>query len=197
MTARVTVPAAVALVIASLPAVASAAEDDERSSARSAMAAAPRQSDLSEFILDIDATVLDINATIVDLDGATRTTERPDRVTVTLNASVFFDEEKHELRPDSIARLRQVARQIRADKARSLAIAGHTDHLGTNEYNQGLSERRANAVEDFLAGELAGVSMSARGFGETRPIAPNETASGEDNPEGRALNRRVELTYQR
>jgi outer membrane protein OmpA-like peptidoglycan-associated protein len=159
--------------------------------------AGPPPENLRPFIRDIEGTVLDIEATVVDLDGATRRTETGRKVTVTLNASVFFDEEKHNLRPDSVARLRQVARQIRADKAAALVIDGHTDALGTNEYNQGLSERRANSVKTFLEGLLADVSMTARGFGETRPVAPNRTESGQDNPAGRALNRRVEITYRR
>lgn len=68
-------------------------------------------------------------------------------------------------------------------------IDGHTDWTGPDAYNQGLSERRARAVRDYFAG--SGIDrgrLSARGFGESDPVAPNETA------DGRAQNRRVDLT---
>jgi OOP family OmpA-OmpF porin len=81
------------------------------------------------------------------------------------------------------ARLKSVGSDVR------VSIDGHTDSIGTAAYNQGLSERRANAVRDFLV--KAGVpasQLSSRGFGLTQPAYPNETA------EGRAGNRRVELS---
>jgi OOP family OmpA-OmpF porin len=67
-------------------------------------------------------------------------------------------------------------------------VQGFTDSIGTEEYNQGLSERRANAVKDYLVER--GVNpekISAKGYGELNPVASNDTK------EGRALNRRVEF----
>jgi OOP family OmpA-OmpF porin len=70
----------------------------------------------------------------------------------------------------------------------AVRVEGHTDWIGTDAYNQGLSERRANAVRDYLISRGVSASrLSAAGFGESQPIASNET------DEGRALNRRVEL----
>ena len=70
-------------------------------------------------------------------------------------------------------------------------IEGHTDWIGTDAYNQGLSERRANSVMDYLVDHgVAASRLSTTGFGESRPIASNQ------NREGRALNRRVELHVQ-
>ena len=67
-------------------------------------------------------------------------------------------------------------------------VDGHTDWTGTDAYNQGLSERRANSVRDYLASRGVDASrLIASGHGESQPIASNETR------EGRALNRRVEL----
>ena len=72
--------------------------------------------------------------------------------------------------------------------SRSVSVEGHTDATGADAYNQSLSERRAHAVLDYLAGKGVDASrLSAQGFGEGAPIAPNETR------EGRTLNRRVEL----
>jgi OOP family OmpA-OmpF porin len=67
-------------------------------------------------------------------------------------------------------------------------VAGHTDSVGSEEYNQGLSERRANTVRDYLASKGINASrLTARGYGEGRPVASNDTS------EGRQENRRVEL----
>ena len=67
-------------------------------------------------------------------------------------------------------------------------VAGHTDSLGSNDYNQALSEARAQTVVDYFVETGVRVSqIQARGYGETQPIAPNDT------PTGRERNRRVEL----
>jgi OOP family OmpA-OmpF porin len=77
-------------------------------------------------------------------------------------------------------------------------VAGHTDSIGSDGYNQDLSERRARAVYDYLT--TGGVSSERLegpiGYGETRPIAPNTNPDGSDNPEGRAQNRRTELNVE-
>ena len=67
-------------------------------------------------------------------------------------------------------------------------VEGHTDSVGTDAYNQGLSERRANAVRDVLVNQygLSADRVNAAGYGESRPVADNATS------EGRAINRRVE-----
>ena len=70
-----------------------------------------------------------------------------------------------------------------------LRVEGHTDSIGAESYNQGLSQRRAESVRDHLVGQGLGARrLEARGYGESRPIADNGT------DEGRRLNRRVELT---
>ena len=67
-------------------------------------------------------------------------------------------------------------------------IQGHTDSIGDAAYNQGLSEKRAKAIMDYLASHgIASYRLSAKGYGETLPIASNDTE------EGRAKNRRVQL----
>jgi outer membrane protein OmpA-like peptidoglycan-associated protein len=74
----------------------------------------------------------------------------------------------------------------------STVVEGHTDSIGSDAYNQGLSERRANAVRDVLV-EQHGIEtsrVSAVGYGEARPVADNDTDSG------RAINRRVEAAVE-
>ena len=69
-----------------------------------------------------------------------------------------------------------------------MSVGGHTDSVGTDAYNQTLSERRAASVKDYLVGQgVDGSRLSTAGYGESNPIASNDTA------DGRALNRRVEL----
>jgi outer membrane protein OmpA-like peptidoglycan-associated protein len=76
-----------------------------------------------------------------------------------------------------------------------ILIEGHTDSKGTEGYNLALSEKRANAVKRWLVekGGLDSKKIITRGYGESRPIAPNTNPDGSDCPEGRARNRRVEV----
>ncbi len=101
---------------------------------------------------------------------------------------VNFDFDKSTIRPDAAEILSEAARILREEPDVRVSVDGHTDARGTDEYNQRLSERRAEAVVDRLI-EL-GVSrgrLQPQGFGESRPVASNDTE------EGRAQNRRVEL----
>jgi outer membrane protein OmpA-like peptidoglycan-associated protein len=73
-------------------------------------------------------------------------------------------------------------------------ISGHTDSKGNTIYNQKLSEERAQAVVTRLTENgISADHMKAKGYGKTMPVAPNKNANGSDDPEGRQLNRRVEL----
>src|SRR5512134_2472377 len=101
---------------------------------------------------------------------------------------VNFDFDKSDIRPDAAVILDEAASILNANPGRSVSVAGHTDSVGTDAYNQGLSERRAASVKDYLVGQGVDASrLSTSGFGESNPIASNDTA------DGRALNRRVEL----
>jgi outer membrane protein OmpA-like peptidoglycan-associated protein len=105
---------------------------------------------------------------------------------------VNFDFDKADIRPDAAVILDEAAILLSDALAdcpnRMVSVEGHTDATGPDDYNQSLSERRANAVMEYLVGKgVPAARLSAKGFGESSPIAPNETR------EGRALNRRVEL----
>jgi OOP family OmpA-OmpF porin len=103
----------------------------------------------------------------------------------------LFDFDKTAIKPDGAKILDRLIAFLKENPNKKVALEGHTDSIGTEQYNQGLSERRANSVKDYLTkrGVDAG-KISTRGFGETRPIADNKTA------EGRAKNRRVEIKVQ-
>jgi outer membrane protein OmpA-like peptidoglycan-associated protein len=101
---------------------------------------------------------------------------------------VLFDFNKSTLKPESDAVLRQVAALMVQDPTLKLEIQGHTDNVGTDAYNQPLSEARARSVTAWLTQHGVPLShMVPRGYGKTRPIATNDT------DQGRAQNRRVEI----
>jgi OOP family OmpA-OmpF porin len=101
---------------------------------------------------------------------------------------VNFDFDKSTIRPDAAEILGEAARILREEPNVAVSVDGHTDARGTDEYNQRLSERRANAVVERLNRLGVGPSrLQPQGFGESRPVASNDTE------EGRAQNRRVEL----
>lgn len=116
--------------------------------------------------------------------------ERPLPVSITLNG-VNFDFDKCTLRSDAIAILDEAVRVLNGNQIR-VEVAGHTDAVGSDAYNQTLSECRAKVVADYLLAQgVANAEISAvNGYGESKPIDSNDTA------EGRARNRRTELNVQ-
>jgi outer membrane protein OmpA-like peptidoglycan-associated protein len=116
-------------------------------------------------------------------------------VKIYLPADVLFDFAKSDLRPEAGPVLERVAAVLRSDPTAVATIDGHTDGKGGDQYNQVLSEHRAQSVRLWLIAHGVSSSMTARGFGKTRPVAPNTLPNGADNPEGRQKNRRVEITF--
>ena len=112
----------------------------------------------------------------------------PTATKVVLNADTFFDFDKDTLKPEGRQVLDQVAAQVETLNLETLIAVGHTDSIGSEQYNQGLSERRANSVKNYLVSKgIAADRIYTEGKGETSPIADNATR------EGRAQNRRVEI----
>jgi OmpA-OmpF porin, OOP family len=75
----------------------------------------------------------------------------------------------------------------------TIQIESHTDNFGSDEYNQTLSEKRAQACADYLVEKgIDSGRLTTKGYGESQPVAPN-MVNGKDNPEGRAKNRRTEF----
>src|SRR6202140_2206217 len=103
-------------------------------------------------------------------------------------SDVLFDTGSYTLKPGAREKLAKISGIVLAHPGLNLQIEGHTDSVGTDEFNQQLSERRADSVRDFLAEQgVAGSAISAPGFGKSQPVASNDPA------EGRQRNRRVEL----
>jgi outer membrane protein OmpA-like peptidoglycan-associated protein len=102
---------------------------------------------------------------------------------------INFDSDSDVIRPESKPTLDQVAAMLKSSPELKITIEGHTDNTSTPEHNQQLSEKRANAVKQFLVTNGIDASrLTAAGFGATKPVASNDSALG------RAENRRVELS---
>ncbi len=118
---------------------------------------------------------------------------------IDLPADALFEFDKADLTPAAEAQLQKVATLIRKAPPGGIQVIGHTDAKGDDAYNQRLSEARARTVADWFATQV-GVRQRAfavSGKGETAPVAPNETATGADDPAGRTKNRRVEVILPR
>jgi outer membrane protein OmpA-like peptidoglycan-associated protein len=107
---------------------------------------------------------------------------------VRVELDVKFDFDKAQVKPESYGDIKNLADFLTQYPQTTTVVEGHTDSVGSDAYNQTLSERRANAVRDVLVNQygVGGERVNAVGYGETRPVADNASA------EGRAVNRRVE-----
>jgi outer membrane protein OmpA-like peptidoglycan-associated protein len=107
---------------------------------------------------------------------------------MSIATDVLFDFDKSDLRPDGIAELAPLLQAMQSDPQLSATIVGYTDSIGTERYNLGLSERRAQAVASYLMdGGIGADRLKVEGRGESEPRATNKTR------EGRQQNRRVEI----
>jgi OOP family OmpA-OmpF porin len=101
---------------------------------------------------------------------------------------VLFDFDRSNVKPEAAKILDRLVAFMQENKTSKVTLSGHTDNVGSDAYNQKLSERRVTAVREYVVkkGVDAG-RISGQGFGESKPIADNKTR------EGRAKNRRVEI----
>jgi outer membrane protein OmpA-like peptidoglycan-associated protein len=103
-------------------------------------------------------------------------------------SDVLFDTGQYSLKPGAREKLAKISGIVLAYPTLRLEVEGHTDSVGTDELNMRLSENRAGSVRDFLVKQgIVGSSIASRGFGESQPVATNDTSAG------RQQNRRVEL----
>ena len=108
--------------------------------------------------------------------------------------TVFFEFDEYEIRDEYTGVLDRFADLLKNHPEVPAVIEGHADSLGTKEYNQELSQRRAQEVRDYLVRQnIQPERLEIRGHSFLRPIALNVTQAGEDYPAGRAKNRRVEM----
>jgi len=151
-----------------------AAEDEAEKARQAAAKAEAEKADLRAQLL-------------AQLNSILQTNDSARGLIVNLS-DVLFDTGSFTLKPGAREKLAKISGILLAHPGLTMQIEGHTDSVGGDEYNQRLSEQRADSVRDFLGEQ--GVSLSsitAQGFGKTEPVASNDT------PEGRQRNRRVEI----
>ena len=130
----------------------------------------------------------DLRARLLQQLNAVLETHDTARGLIANMGDVLFQTGKYELKPEARERLAKVSGILLAYSSLKVAIEGHTDAVGTDDYNQRLSEQRAEAVRDYFVSQgVAAQAVTARGLGKSQPIASNDT------PDGRQRNRRVEL----
>jgi outer membrane protein OmpA-like peptidoglycan-associated protein len=168
---------AVDVVVPWFPPFEAVAIAGEGGAAASGLAVAGQSADLERALQDLHADVT------------------PQQVKVNLSADLLFDFDKAEVKPEAEPELMKLATVLKSYPRAQVSIEGHTDAKGGDAYNQALSERRAEAVARWLTthADLNGANLHTRGWGRTKPVAPNTRPDGSDDPEGRAKNRRVEI----
>jgi outer membrane protein OmpA-like peptidoglycan-associated protein len=115
--------------------------------------------------------------------------------TIVVMNNIYFNFNEATILPESFNYIdAEIVAMMNRYPTMVIEISGHTDNIGKDNYNLNLSERRANAVKDYLASKgITPARMETKGFGELNPVAPNKLPNGKDNPEGRAKNRRIEF----
>jgi len=106
---------------------------------------------------------------------------------ITLDSGILFDVDKYNLRPEAQEILKNLAVVLKEADIKSFEIDGHTDSDASDEYNKTLSDNRAKSVKEFLSSQGVKANIITNGYGESKPIASNDT------PEGKQKNRRVEI----
>lgn len=106
---------------------------------------------------------------------------------ITSDSGILFDVDKYDVRPEDKEVLKNLATVLKEMNVKNFEIDGYTDSDGSDEYNQVLSEKRANSVKNFLVSQGVTAEIRTKGYGESKPVASNDTA------EGKQKNRRVEI----
>ena len=115
---------------------------------------------------------------------------QPVKVAVTIQAEALFDFDKSILKPDGKKSIDEAIAKMKKVDVEMVIATGHTDSIGTDAYNQKLSERRATTVKEYMVSQgIPAAKITTLGKGETQPVATNKTA------EGRAKNRRVDIEF--
>lgn len=108
--------------------------------------------------------------------------------------ALYFEFDEDVMNPRTRRQLEIVTQILRADPGKKITLSGHTDALGSKQYNNSLSSRRADVVRDFLTkAGVASAQIVTVAKGDSQPRRPNLTETGGDNPEGRRANRRTEI----
>lgn len=163
-------------------AAAAAKADADRAASQAALDAAAKQ------VAELEAQKSALRSQLLQQFAAILQTRDTARGLIVNMTDVLFDTAKSTLRPIAREKLAKVAGIVSGHPGLKLEVEGHTDSVGTDEYNQKLSEDRGGTVREYLTQQgMQPASVTSKGFGEGQPIATNDTA------QGRQQNRRVEL----
>lgn len=166
------------------PAAAPATTGTPQTTAAQNAAAEDRGQKLTGVVSDLSGAASDLGAQMTDMG-----------LVINFNADVLFDFDKADIKPEAAPTLQKLAEVVKQYTKSRVVINGYTDAKGNDAYNLNLSQRRAQAIADWLQqhGANAGGQFQTKGYGEANPVAPNTKPDGSDNPEGRQQNRRVEV----
>ena len=165
-----------------------AAENQAQQAAQAKAAAEAETAKARQSAAQAEAEKAQLRAQLLQQFNAVLQTRDSARGLIVNMSDVLFDTGSATLKPGAREKLAKISGILLAHPGLTLQVEGHTDSVGTDEFNQELSGRRADAVRDYLAEEgVPASTMTAQGFGKTQPVATNDT------PEGRQRNRRVEL----
>ncbi len=121
---------------------------------------------------------------------AAKPAPQPVKVAITIQAEALFDSDKSVLKPDGKKSIDDAIGKMKSIDVEMVIATGHTDSVGTDAYNQKLSERRATTVKEYMVSQgITAAKVTTLGKGETQPLASNKTA------DGRAKNRRVDIEF--
>jgi outer membrane protein OmpA-like peptidoglycan-associated protein len=108
--------------------------------------------------------------------------------------NIYFELDKSDIKPESAIELNKLVDVLNDNPEIKIEMSSHTDSIASNDYNLGLSQRRAESTVRYLVNKgIAQERLVAKGYGESKPIARNSNRDGSDNPEGRQRNRRTEF----
>jgi outer membrane protein OmpA-like peptidoglycan-associated protein len=149
------------------------------------------QRDLDQLRAEAKTRQEELRGALSQMEGKFASIRQDARGTIVSLADILFDFDKATLRRDVEFNLVKITTILNQFGEMKVLVEGHTDSIGTEEYNLTLSQKRAQAVSDFLISQDVDASrLSAEGYGESRPVADNDT------DEGRQKNRRVDLVIQ-
>ena len=161
-----------------------------------------KEAELQRQKLDLEKKSLDLQQKEIDLQKAKQDLQYQDTgksLSMNLSGDVVFDYNKATLKPAAEEALKKVSIVLSQFPESTVVVEGYTDSKGSKSVNMDLSRERATVVKDWLVknGGFPSANISAKGFGEDNPVAPNKNPDGSDDPIGRAKNRRVTVIVEK
>ena len=161
-----------------------------------------KQTEIERQKLELQRKSIELQQKEVDLEKAKQELQYQETgksLSMNLSGDVLFDYDKATLKPAAEEALKKVAVVLSQFPESMVTVEGYTDSKGKKSVNMELSRERAIAVKSWLVknGGVAAANISAKGFGEDNPVAPNANPDGSDDPVGRAKNRRVSIIVEK